>query len=110
MSEYITDEIFDGDLEAVRKHYERLSDVYDNLATLGKHPTIGFAGMQGGTKMSPSRSQRCSKTVGSSELGVRHLSATGKQFLTTNSEQLVVRERSSTSQAGKTQTRSVSAS
>jgi len=47
MSEYITDEIFDGDLEAVRKHYERLSDVYDNLATLGKHPTIGFAGNAG---------------------------------------------------------------
>jgi putative DNA primase/helicase len=47
MSEYIIDENFDGDLEAVRKHYERLSDVYDNLATLGKHPTIGFAGNAG---------------------------------------------------------------
>jgi len=47
MSEYITDENFNGDLEAVRNHYERLSDVYGNLATLGGHPTIGFAGNAG---------------------------------------------------------------
>ena len=47
MSEYITDENFDGDLEAVRAHYERCSDVYRNLATLGEHPTIGFAGNAG---------------------------------------------------------------
>lgn len=48
MSDYIVDEDWTGDLQAIRQHYRRLSGVYEELATLGEtYPTLGFAGSAG---------------------------------------------------------------
>lgn len=48
MSEYITDPEFDGTLEEVREHYERVRTVYEELALLGEeYPTLAFAGNAG---------------------------------------------------------------
>jgi len=45
---YITDPSFSSDIETIRAHYERLSGVYESLATLGdEYPTLGFAGNDG---------------------------------------------------------------
>lgn len=45
---HTSDDEFDGDLESLRRHYERLSGVYDELALLGdEYPTLGFAGTDG---------------------------------------------------------------
>jgi len=47
VSEYIDDPDFDGSVNAVRQHYERVQPVYERFADLDGAPTTGFFGNSG---------------------------------------------------------------